>query len=132
MSDSAQIVFFIDRSLGRNIVPDALKNLGENVEVHDEHFSQNALDTDWLPTVAKKGWVVLTADKKIAYRRLEQLAVEQSKARVFCLVSGNLSGTNMAEVFVKAINSIKRFVSRTPGPFIAKVYKDGRIEPWRP
>jgi hypothetical protein len=51
---------------------------------------------------------------------------------VFVLVSGNMTGTDMAKVFVKAINSIKRFVSLKQGPFIAKVYKDGHVESWRP
>lgn len=132
MSDGEQIVFFIDRALGKNHVPNALRNVGETVEIHDAHFNQDAFDTDWLPFVARMGWVVLTADKKIVYRHLERLAVEQSKARVFVLVSGNMTGPDMALVFVKAINSIKRFVSLKPGPFIAKVYKDGRVESWRP
>lgn len=127
MSGSDQVVFFIDRSLGKHQVPNALRNMGEAVEVHDAHFSQNALDTDWLPAVAGKGWIVLTADKRIAHRKLEKLAVEQSKARVFVLVSGNMSGSDMAELFLKAINSIKRFISQNPGPFIAKVYKDGSV-----
>ncbi len=132
MSDSAQIVFFVDRALGKIHVPNALRKVGEAVEIHDDHFSQNALDTDWLPIVAGRGWVVLTADQKIVYRHLEMLAVEQSLARVFVLVSGNITGKDMARVFVEAINSIKRFVSLNSGPFIAKVYKDGRVERWRP
>ena len=132
MSDSEQIVFFIDRALGKNHIPNALRNVGETVEIHDDHFNQDAFDTDWLPIVASRGWVVLTADRKIAYRHLERLAVEQSKARLFVLVSGNMTGPDMAIVFVKAINSIKRFVSQKPGSFIAKVYKDGRVGAWLP
>ena len=132
MSDSEQIVFFVDRALGKIHVPDALRNVGEAVEIHDDHFSQNALDTDWLPIVAVRGWVVLTADKKIGHRHLEMLAVEQSLARVFVLVSGNITGPDMARIFVDAINPIKRFLLLNEGPFIAKVYKDGRVQPWRP
>lgn len=70
-------MFFIDRALGKNHVPNALINVGETVEIHDAHFNQDAFDTDWLPAVAIMGWVVLTADKKIVYRHLERLAVEQ-------------------------------------------------------
>ena len=131
MSDSEQIVFFVDRALGKIHVPDALRNVGEAVEIHDDHFSQNALDTDWLPIVAVRGWVVLTADKKIGHRHLEMLAVEQSLARVFVLVSGNITGPDMARIFVDAINPIKRFLLLNEGPFIAKVYRYGRVQPWR-
>lgn len=81
--------------------------------------------------VAQRGWVILTADKRIGNRSLELLAVRQSKAQVFTLVSGNLSGLQMAEVFVKALPSIKRFVLENSGPFIAKVYKDGTVKAWK-
>jgi hypothetical protein len=91
MSDGDRIVFFVDRSLGRNHVPNALKDAGEiveastplsfnpersrRVEVHNDRFPQAAPDTVWLPEVARKGWIILTADQKIAHRRLEKLAV---------------------------------------------------------
>lgn len=130
MNDGDQIVFFVDRALGKNHVANSLRNVGEAVEIHADYFSHDALDTDWLPTVAEKGWVVLTADQKIRYRHLELLAVEQFDCTLFCLMSGDLNGPDMAKAFVKAIKSIKNFVSHNPGPFIAKVYKDGRVQPW--
>ncbi len=132
MSDAAnQIVFFVDRSLGKNYVVNALRCEGELVERHDDWFAPSALDTVWLPDVARKGWVILTADQKIAYRNLEFLAVEQSGARLFTLVSGNLSGKDMAAAFVKGLPSIKKFILDNPSPFIAKVYKDGTVKDWK-
>jgi hypothetical protein len=38
------LVFFIDRSLGRRVIPNALRDAGARVEVHDDHFSQDAQD----------------------------------------------------------------------------------------
>jgi predicted nuclease of predicted toxin-antitoxin system len=131
MSNGDRIVFFVDRSLGRNYVTNALRDAGEIVEAHDDHFPQAAPDTVWLSDVAQKGWIILTADQRIAHRRLEKLAVEQSQAKVFILVSGNLSGLEMAEVFVKAVASMKKFASSSPAPFLAKVYKDGRVKAWK-
>jgi predicted nuclease of predicted toxin-antitoxin system len=131
MSDEVAIFFFVDRSLGKTHVVNALRAIGEAVEMHDEHFEQAEADAVWLQAVAAKDWVVLTADKKIAYRHLERMAVEQSGAKVFALVSGNLSGADMAAIFVKAVDAMKSFVLKTPAPFIAKVYKDGRVKPWK-
>lgn len=131
MTDSDGIVFFVDRCLGKNDVSNALREAGENVKVHDEHFKQDAPDTEWLPNVTLKGWIILTADAKIAKNKLEMLAVQESKARLFVLASGNLTGTQMGEVFTKARESIKSFVSKNPGPFIAKVYKDGTVKAWK-
>lgn len=43
--EEPKIVFFIDRSLGKHYVVNALRNLGELVESHDDCFPQSALDT---------------------------------------------------------------------------------------
>jgi hypothetical protein len=48
-------VFFVDRSLGKHVVPDALRAAGAHVEVHDDHFAQDALDEVWLPAVGQNG-----------------------------------------------------------------------------
>ncbi|MDF5719729.1 MAG: hypothetical protein PUP91_04400 [Rhizonema sp. PD37] len=131
MSEEIEIRFFIDRSLGKTHVVNALRNIGELVEIHDDHFNQATADTDWLPIVALKGWVILTADKKIAHRRLELMAVQESGARMFVLVSGNLSGIEMAEIFVQAVPAMKRFIANTPAPFMAKVHKNASVKAWK-
>jgi hypothetical protein len=54
-------VFFVDRCLGRQIVPDALKAAlepSERVEIHDDHFAQDARDVQWLKSVGERGWGV--------------------------------------------------------------------------
>jgi predicted nuclease of predicted toxin-antitoxin system len=131
MSKDVKIVFFIDRSLGKSHVVNALRDMGELVEIHDQYFNQATPDTDWLPVVASKGWIVLTADKKIAHRRLEMMAVQNSGARMFVLVSGNLSGSEMAQIFVQAVPSMKSFIAKTSAPFIAKIHKDGKVKAWK-
>ena len=55
-----EIVFFIDRSLGRKAVANALRNAGARVEVHDDHLLQDAKDEEWLQYVGARNWVVLT------------------------------------------------------------------------
>ncbi|MBW4511802.1 MAG: hypothetical protein KME64_35660 [Scytonematopsis contorta HA4267-MV1] len=59
------------------------------------------------------------------------MAVQSSKARVFALVSGNLTGAKMASIFVNALGSIKQIAINQPAPFIAKVYKDSTVEIWK-
>ncbi len=101
------------------------------MEVHDDLFPQNAEDTAWLPVVAQKGWIIVTNDSKIGNRQLELLAVRNSKARVFVLVSGQIKGEDMASIFVGALDSMKKVVAQHPGPFIAKVYKNGTVKIWK-
>jgi hypothetical protein len=49
-----EIVFFIDRSLGRKAVATALRKVGAQVEVHDDHLPQNAKDEEWLRFVGAR------------------------------------------------------------------------------
>jgi hypothetical protein len=71
--------FFIDRSLGRHAVPNALRTAGVIVhtmaEVYAEQVGQGLADEDWLSDVGQRGWVVLLKDTKIRYRPAELRAI---------------------------------------------------------
>ncbi|HZQ90408.1 MAG TPA: hypothetical protein VFA60_01290 [Terriglobales bacterium] len=54
-------------------------------------------------------------------------AVANSGVKVFNLSSGNLSGVEMADVFVRAADRIIRFSIGNSGPFIAKVSRAGVV-----
>jgi hypothetical protein len=122
-------VFFIDRSLGRRSVAVPLRDAGLTVEIHDDHFPQDALDQDWLPIVGQRRWYVLTRDDRIRYRRLEATAVRRSKVGMFVVVSKNLTGPETARVILKALGGMRRFVAKHRRPFIARISRDGRVEP---
>jgi len=121
------LVFFIDRSLGRRIVAQALREIGETVEIHDDHFLPDAKDEDWLLEVGKRGWIVLTKDDRIRYRITERTAIVSAKVRAFVLTSTQLQGTEMAAAFIKALSRIKRVVASNAPPFIARVSRTGKV-----
>jgi predicted nuclease of predicted toxin-antitoxin system len=131
MSHSSPIIFFIDRCLGSKRIVTALRQTGATVEIHEDHFPANAPDVEWLSEVGQRGWVVLTKDANIARRTLEKIAVARAEIRLFTLTSQNLSGTDMIEIFTQALAPIQNFVHQHPAPFIAKIYRDSRIEMWR-
>src|SRR6266851_9832119 len=88
-----EIIFFIDRSLGRKVIPGALQKAGERVKAHDDLYPQDTKDPVWLRGVGKQGWVVLTKDKRIRHRNLELEALMNAKVRAFVLASkGDLQG----------------------------------------
>src|SRR5437762_7503378 len=88
-----RLVFFTDANLGRRVVPEALRGAGEEVRVHDGCFPPGTQDHIWLRAVGRSGWVVLTKDSRIRYRRNEMEALLSSGARSFVLVSSNLPGS---------------------------------------
>lgn len=125
-----EIVFFIDRALGNRVVAQALRSSGEKVEIHADHFKSDEQDSIWLSEVGRRNWVVLTKDANIRYNSLERAAILNSKVRAFVLVGGNSRGEEMAKIFANALKGINRILKKTSGPFIAKVYRDGRVALW--
>jgi hypothetical protein len=95
------------------------------VQVHDEHFAQDARDEDWIPRVAEQGWVILTKDKNIRRRASEREAVLTSNARIFTLSSGNMRGADMAALFVQHLAAMEQTASGLQPPFVAVVARDG-------
>ena len=121
------LVLFVDRSLGNKIVAAALRLAGATVEIHDDHFPTTAADEDWLHEVGRRGWVVLTKDRAIRYRAPALAAIRASAARMFVLTAGDLQGTEMAAIFVKALPRIERVVRHESAPYIAKVTKTASV-----
>ena len=130
MSETTELVFFIDRSLGRKL-PQMLRNAGATIEIHDERFRQDTPDIEWLAEVGRYNWVVLTKDEKIGYRTPEQIAVAAANVRLFVLACGNLSAQEMGAILLKALESIRQFAKHNPAPFIAKIYQSGEVKEWK-
>ena len=120
-------VFFIDRSLGVDPIRTALVDAGLRVEIHDDYFDRDADDRVWLRDVGARGWVILTKDQRPRYRPLELAALRSSRARVFILVAGNLRGSEIAAVFVKALPRICKILASRSGPFVTRITKAGEI-----
>ena len=121
------LVFFVDRSLGKHTIAEALRQAGVEVQIHDDHFPQNATDETWLREVGRRGWIVLTKDTWIRRRSNERTALMRAGVRAFVLIAGNLSGPEMARVFVNALPAMHRFVVRHNPPFIAKITRSGAV-----
>jgi hypothetical protein len=132
-SDSP-LEFFIDRSLGRHIVPEAVRAAGAVVhvmaDVYGERIGQGLADAEWLRDAGDSSWVVLMKDDKIRYRPAELEALTTSGVRAFCLTNANLRGADMAKRFVDQLAKITRIATNGPGPYIYGVYADGVRALW--
>ena len=115
--------FFVDRDLGRHTLPDALERAGLSVERHIDHFEQDALDEEWLPEVAARGWVIVTGDKRLLRRPLEVAAIRASKARVLVLVGNDARAIELATNFVNTLDRIREVLEEMDPPAVAKVYR---------
>lgn len=130
MTPSTEPIFFIDWCIGKTVA-NALVAAGAQVEHHGDHFKQDTPDTEWLTVVGDRGWVVLTKDKAIAKNQLELMAIASAQVKVFILASGNLTRQEMADLFADVLSKLKKFAQGNQAPFIAKVFKGRRVEPWK-
>lgn len=121
--------FFIDRSLGARVVPDALREAGWIVHtMHDVYGSRGERieDVEWLERCGSEGWVALSKDKRIRYRAFERDALTAHEVRHFVLTSGNLTGAHQAARFTDNATRIMKACTE-PAPFIYVVHST-RVE----
>ena len=73
--------FFLDRSLGRNAVPEALRADSWDIVTLAEHYGvpadEQVADVDWIEEAARQGWPILMKDKRIRHRPAEIDAVSR-------------------------------------------------------
>src|SRR5437879_732694 len=102
-----ELTFFLDRQLGRYKMAGALRKAGLKIEIHDDHFPQDAQDPEWLTAAGKNDWIVVTRDERIRYRVAERQAMRRAKVRAFVLAAqGDLRAEMLAENFLKAMSKI--------------------------
>ena len=118
--------WFIDRSLGTNIVVD-LRAAGFHVEEHSAYFAEDAPDVEWLGKAGELGWVVLTKDKAVRRNALERAAMLASGAACFSLGHGNLRAEQMAQAFVAARQRMEKALRRFEPPMTAVVTATGHV-----
>lgn len=75
-------------------------------------------DTDWIPEVARHGWLIVTRDSKIIENRREIAAVRESSAKMVALNERDArTKWGQLEVFMTQWRRIEGLVNE-PGPFI--------------
>jgi hypothetical protein len=120
-------VFFTDRGLGRRVVPSALRDAGATVEIMDDHFPPDVEDTEWVPKVGSRGWIILSKDKHLRSNPLEQIALLKSNTHSFLLTSAGMTGPQNAKAFVTALPAMVRMIQKFPPPFIATITPSGAV-----
>jgi hypothetical protein len=82
--------------------------------------SPDVLDTDWIPEVAARGWLIVTRDSMIAQNRNEIAAVRDNKAKMVALNQRDAQTKwGQLEVFMTQWRRIEALISE-PGPFILR------------
>lgn len=121
----AALTFFLDHQIGRFVVADALRAAGAAVEVHLDHFKGDAPDTEWIPEVARRDWVMITKDQHIRRNPLERAAYQSARLRGFVVTGKDLSGKELGELLVRCLDGIVRRAHNRPGPLLFAISRNG-------
>ncbi|WP_285619135.1 hypothetical protein [Kineosporia sp. NBRC 101677] len=121
---------FVDRSLGRILVPQLLREAGVQLTTLAEYYGipqdEGVEDVTWIAEAAQQGWILFMEDDRIRRRPAERAMIHQHQARCFCLANANLRSSEMAQCYLRNLPAIAR-AGAQPGPFLYSV-QAGRIE----
>jgi hypothetical protein len=120
----SQPEFFVDRSLGRHQVADALRQAGWKLRKHVEVFElrdERIADVEWLEYCGREGLIVLAKDRRLRYRPSEIAVIKNYRLKAFVLSSGNLKAAEQIRRFLDNAERIKAACTHT-GPFIYSVH----------
>ena len=121
-----QLVFFLDESIDGATMAAALRAAGAVVERATERFPRGTPDETWLEEAGKLGWVVLSRDKRIRYRQLELLALQEARVRAFVFTGGNVTMKETAAILSGAVPRLTRIARAEKGPFIFHIGRAGK------
>ncbi|MFZ0747956.1 MAG: hypothetical protein WAM70_01255, partial [Pyrinomonadaceae bacterium] len=119
--------FFLERSLGGEVIRNELRKAGLRVEQHKKWFRHDTADEVWLPKVGRRRWIVLMRDQKIGKRPLELDALLYGGVQAFALISGQLRDSESAKIIIKALPNILEKIEQHPHPFIAKILRNSTV-----
>ncbi len=121
---------FLDRSLGRILVPRLLRDAGLRLTTLAEHYGvpqdEDVADVEWLELAGRNGWTVFLKDARIRSRTVERQALQRFEVRAFCITRQDLTAAQMAERYLRHLPAITRACTQ-PGPFIYAV-QESRID----
>ncbi len=93
-----------------------------------DDLPRESSDVDWASTVASRGWVAVTRDKRIRYRSAEKQAIADGGLGLFVLASRrNLSRQEIVDAVSAAAPRMAECMAVNEPPFIASIYRDGKI-----
>ena len=130
---AAQVRFYVDADiLGLGKILGSLRNdvtyPGDpGAAIHKQRrepcpiASPDVLDTDWIPEVASRGWLIVTRDSMIVQNRNEIAAIREHNAKMVALNQRDAQTKwGQLEVFMTQWRRIEALAAER-GPFIWRV-----------
>lgn len=124
------LVYYLDANLDG---PELVKRLcdgGMPCEPHRDHFAPDARDEAWIPSIASRGWVIVTRDFAIKRRPNEREAWSSANAMVVMVRGERLSAEDMSKLLLAAHvhGRLDNYITRRTPPMILYLNPDGQLQ----
>lgn len=124
----ARFVVFLDENHCRNPhLISALNDANIIFERHLDFFPAGIEDIAWLPEIGRRGWTLLTTDKRIRSHVLEREAVRENLVRMFYFSTNNVSGIAMGVALRRALPRMQLLFQTVDPPFMASINRSGEV-----
>lgn len=77
------MTFFFDNHHPTAIVTELRERGVDAYNLRDVYFDQGVDDTEWIPEIARLGWVLITGDHHIRTKKTEKLAFQHARLITF-------------------------------------------------
>ena len=118
--------FYVDESIYSKLVVAALKAAGARVEQVGVAVPFGSPDETWLEAAGKNGWIALTRDKRIRYRRLETQSLVLHGVCAFTFSGGNATAQATSDRLVELLPKFRAIAVSESKPFL---YTFGLVGP---
>ena len=89
------------------------------------HDHPGTIDQEWIPQVARAGWVIITRDKRIERRPHELRTVRDNGGRMFAITSPEqLSKWGQLEILMRCWRDLEEKAVQ-PGPYVIPLRYSG-------
>jgi hypothetical protein len=122
-------LLFIDRCAWSHRLGEALTKLNIPFIPHHEKFAPDCPDEEWLKTVGKQGWIVLTRDKNIRRKPNELRAFRAHEVIGFVLTAGDASAADTAALVAAVYPKLIRKAQAAKPPAMFSITQAGAINP---
>ena len=118
------MTLFIDNNLGQNLAA-GMKAFGEDVSHLRELFPANAKDTEWLPVVGARQYILVTRDEEIRREPSELAALKKNAVGAFFLGGKGLNRCQLIQQLVRNWPRIKELAHKERRPFAFRIPPSG-------
>jgi hypothetical protein len=123
------LVYYLDANLDGPELVKRLRDGGVPCEPHRDHFAPDARDEAWIPSIASRGWVIVTRDFAIKRRPNEREAWSSANATVVMIRGERLSAEDMSKLLLAAHvhGRLDNHIAKRTPPMILYLNPDGQL-----